>query len=58
MSSPSTRRGVALLAAALVVTGCGSGDGPDREAAGSTAGSSEAFPVTISTAFGDVTVEE
>jgi ABC-type Fe3+-hydroxamate transport system substrate-binding protein len=62
MSSPSTHRGVALLAAALVVTGCGSGDGsgdgPDTDAAGSTAGSSEAFPVTISTAFGDVTVEE
>jgi ABC-type Fe3+-hydroxamate transport system substrate-binding protein len=53
-------RGAALLATALVVTSCGSGDDSGAEAgsSGSGAGSSDAFPVTVSTAFGDVTVEE
>jgi iron complex transport system substrate-binding protein len=53
-------RGAALLAA-LVVTSCGSGDDSDSgsEAGGAAgSGSSEAFPVTVGTAFGDVTVEE
>ena len=53
-------RGAALLATALVVTSCGSGDDSGAEAgsSGSGSGSSDAFPVTVSTAFGDVTVEE
>ncbi|WP_222264626.1 ABC transporter substrate-binding protein [Modestobacter marinus] len=53
-------RGTALLAAALVVTSCGSGSGePDPgDGAASDAGTSGAFPVSVSTAFGDVTVEE
>lgn len=53
-------RGAALLAAAaLVVTGCGSDD-DTAENAGSDGGSSSsgAFPVTVSTAFGDVEIEE
>ncbi|MBB3677556.1 iron-siderophore ABC transporter substrate-binding protein [Modestobacter versicolor] len=55
-------RGAALLAAALVITSCGSD--ADDDAAGSGGGgeasgaSSDAFPVTVPTAFGDVTVEE
>src|SRR3954454_21890077 len=52
-----------LVVTALVVTGCGSGDdsgasatsGGDAASGGSASG---AFPVTVSTAFGDVTVEE
>ncbi len=58
MPSRPVLRGTALLAAALVVTGCGSGDQPDPGGAASEAGPSGAFPVTVSTAFGDVTVEE
>src|SRR5688572_31406740 len=58
MPSRPALRGAALLATALVVTGCGSGDDSGAEAGASPAGSSEAFPVTVSTAFGDVTVEE
>jgi ABC-type Fe3+-hydroxamate transport system substrate-binding protein len=50
-------RGAALLTTALVVAGCGSSDS-DTQGSSSPAGSSEAFPVTVSTAFGDVTVEE
>src|SRR5215218_1547054 len=52
MSARPALRGAALVAAALVVTGCGSGTG------GAASGSSGAFPVTVSTAFGDVTIEE
>src|SRR3954453_404257 len=63
MSSRPALRGAALLVAALVVTSCGSGDdsggsatsGGDAASDGSASG---AFPVTVSTAFGDVTVEE
>ncbi|MCZ2815632.1 ABC transporter substrate-binding protein [Modestobacter sp. VKM Ac-2984] len=53
-------RGTALLAAALVITSCGSDTGDDTTAEGAdpTTGSSDAFPVTVETAFGDVTVEE
>jgi iron complex transport system substrate-binding protein len=58
MPSRLALRGTAFLATALVVTGCGSGDGPDSGGAASGAGPSGAFPVTVSTAFGDVTVEE
>jgi len=47
-----------LLATALAVSGCGSSAGEESgsEDGGSTG--SEAFPVTVSTAFGDVTIEE
>jgi iron complex transport system substrate-binding protein len=53
-------RGAALLAAAAVVTSCSSGSEPAEATAGDdgSGSSSEAFPVTVSTAFGDVTVEE
>ena len=53
-------RGAALLAAAaLVVTGCGSDDDTAGNS-GSDGGSSSsgAFPVTVTTAFGDVEIEE
>src|SRR3712207_6324738 len=60
MSARPAHRGAALLATALVVTSCGSGDdsGSGTESGGAVSGSSEAFPVTVGTAFGDVTVEE
>jgi len=58
MSARPARRGVALLAAALVVTSCGSGDDSEAATGGTATGSSEGFPVTVSTAFGEVTVEE
>ncbi|WP_448615117.1 iron-siderophore ABC transporter substrate-binding protein [Modestobacter sp. URMC 112] len=53
-------RGAALLAAAVVATGCSSGAEPDPAAAEAGTGTAAAsgFPVTVSTAFGDVTVEE
>jgi iron complex transport system substrate-binding protein len=53
-------RGAALLAAAaLVVTGCGSDDDNASNAGGDGGDSSSgAFPVTVSTAFGDVEIEE
>ncbi|TKJ22891.1 iron-siderophore ABC transporter substrate-binding protein [Blastococcus sp. CCUG 61487] len=51
-------RGAALLAvAALVVTGCGSDDDGGSSSSGG-GGSSGAFPVTITTQFGDVEIEE
>jgi iron complex transport system substrate-binding protein len=59
MARPLLRR-TALLAAALTTTGalaaCGSGD--DGGAAASAPSSGGAFPVTVSTAFGDVEVPE
>jgi ABC-type Fe3+-hydroxamate transport system substrate-binding protein len=60
MSARPALRGAALLAAALVVTSCGSGNdsAAGSGTGGAASGSSEAFPVTVSTAFGDVTVEE
>ena len=60
MHSRIALRGAALLAAALAVTNCSSGSDDDTSADGGTAGtsSSGAFPVTVSTAFGDVTIDE
>jgi len=58
MSARPALRGAALLVTALVVAGCGSSDDSGSEDGGSAAGSSDAFPVTVATAFGDVTVEE
>src|SRR5688500_13343978 len=52
-------RSAALLAAAALVTSCGSdpaAEPADAGAGGATSGG--AFSVTVSTAFGDVTVEE
>src|SRR3954469_2669005 len=60
MSTRTTLRCAALLAAALAVTSCSSGS-DDASSAGGGAGSSSssgAFPVTVPTAFGDVTVDE
>ena len=52
-------RGAALLAAAVLATSCGSDPsaGPAPDAGGGAAAAS-GFPVTVSTAFGDVTVEQ
>jgi iron complex transport system substrate-binding protein len=60
MSSRLALRGAALLAVALAVTSCGSDSGGDKAAdgGGATGSSSGAFPVTVSTAFGDVTVDQ
>jgi iron complex transport system substrate-binding protein len=61
MSARPALRGAALLATALVVTSCGSADDSDSGSGGggsASGSSSEAFPVTVGTAFGDVTVEE
>jgi iron complex transport system substrate-binding protein len=59
MSSQTSRRVTALLAATVVLAGCGSGDESDSGSAGTTSpSSSDAFPVTVSTAFGDVTIDE
>jgi iron complex transport system substrate-binding protein len=53
-------RGVALLAATVLVTSCGSGDAETAEdgTASSSPSGPGAFPVTVETAFGPVTVEE
>jgi ABC-type Fe3+-hydroxamate transport system substrate-binding protein len=60
MRSRPVLRGAALLAVALLATSCGSdaADDADGAAASSGAASSGAFPVTVATAFGDVTVDE
>ncbi|MGY1705251.1 iron-siderophore ABC transporter substrate-binding protein [Geodermatophilus sp. SYSU D00697] len=61
MTVRTALRGAALLAAAVLVTSCSSGssdDGSDPGAAAPSGSSSDAFPVTVPTAFGDVTVEE
>ncbi|MGY1724875.1 iron-siderophore ABC transporter substrate-binding protein [Blastococcus sp. SYSU DS0533] len=56
---PALRGAAALAAIALVVTGCGAGDEPAPAESQATGGSSSsAFPVTVETAFGDVTIEE
>jgi iron complex transport system substrate-binding protein len=52
---PAVRGAAVLAAAALLATGCGSDTGQD---AGGTVSSSDAFPVAVSTAFGDVVVDE
>jgi ABC-type Fe3+-hydroxamate transport system substrate-binding protein len=48
----------AALATALVVSGCGSDTASESSAADAGSTGDGAFPVTVSTAFGDVTVEE
>jgi len=61
MSSRLALRSAAVLAVALAVTSCSSDSGGDTGGEGGTAGgssSSGAFPVTVSTAFGDVTIDE
>ncbi|MDK3255323.1 iron-siderophore ABC transporter substrate-binding protein [Blastococcus capsensis] len=56
---PALRGAATVAAAALAVTGCASADEP-ADSSGETTGNSwsSAFPVTVETAFGDVTVEE
>jgi iron complex transport system substrate-binding protein len=60
MSSRPILRGAALVAATVVLASCGStaGSGDDSSAGGGpgATSSSGAFPVTVGTAFGDVTV--
>ena len=53
-------RGAALLAATVLVAGCGSADGESsgEAAAGDSPASGGAFPVTVGTAFGPVEVAE
>jgi iron complex transport system substrate-binding protein len=60
MIARTALRGAALLAAAVLVTSCSSGSSDEETDAGATPSgeSSGAFPVTVSTAFGDVTVDE
>ncbi|MGY1635779.1 iron-siderophore ABC transporter substrate-binding protein [Geodermatophilus sp. SYSU D00742] len=62
MRSRSALRGAALLAVAVLATSCSSDPADDGDAAapsgGASGASSGAFPVTVPTAFGDVTVEE
>jgi iron complex transport system substrate-binding protein len=62
MSSRLTTSSAVLLAAAVVLTGCGSdsgsGSGSESGSDGGAATASGAFPITVSTAFGEVTVEE
>ncbi|MGY1691683.1 iron-siderophore ABC transporter substrate-binding protein [Geodermatophilus sp. SYSU D01105] len=61
MTVRTALRGAALLAAAVLVTSCSSGSSDDESDPGAAApsgSSSGAFPVTVPTAFGDVTVEE
>jgi len=60
MSSRLALRGTALVAAALVITSCGSDSSEETTAEGSdsTGSSSSAFPVTVTTSFGDVEVPE
>ncbi|CCG05596.1 iron-siderophore ABC transporter substrate-binding protein [Blastococcus saxobsidens] len=56
---PALRSAATVAATALVLTGCGAGDEPTEGAAPEgTTSSSGAFPVTVETAFGDVTVED
>jgi ABC-type Fe3+-hydroxamate transport system substrate-binding protein len=55
---PAVRGAALFTAAGLLLAGCGSDSGEDDAAAGGTSSSAGAFPVTVSTAFGDVTVEE
>jgi iron complex transport system substrate-binding protein len=53
-------RGAALVAATVLVAGCGAGDGEssgDAASSGSPA-SGGAFPVTVETAFGPVDIAE
>jgi iron complex transport system substrate-binding protein len=54
-------RGAALLAATVLVAGCGSGDGAssgDAAASGGSPASGGTFPVTVETAFGAVEIAE
>jgi iron complex transport system substrate-binding protein len=49
-------RGAALLAAALVLTSCGSD--PDEATAAAPRSSADAFPVTLAHTFGETTIDE
>jgi iron complex transport system substrate-binding protein len=55
---PTARVAALLAAAALALTSCGSGDDAGTENDGATGSPSGAFPVTVATAFGDVTIDE
>jgi iron complex transport system substrate-binding protein len=59
MSRFALRGAAALAATALLVSGCGSDDeATDSQGEGGSTSSDSAFPVTVSTQFGDVTIEE
>ena len=62
MSSRTALRGTAVLAAALVLAGCGGSDAGSgsgsAEGSAAAPSSSSSFPVTVTTAFGDVEVPE
>jgi iron complex transport system substrate-binding protein len=55
---PAVRGAALFTAAGLLLAGCGSDAGEGDTPAGGAGSSTGAFPVTVSTAFGDVTVEE
>ncbi|THG29246.1 iron-siderophore ABC transporter substrate-binding protein [Naasia lichenicola] len=48
----------ALAAATVLLAGCSTGDAPAGDAASGSAASTGAFPATVTTKFGDVTVDE
>jgi iron complex transport system substrate-binding protein len=58
MTARPLLRGAALLAAALLAASCSSGSSDEDTGDAAPTSSSDAFPVTVGTAFGDVTVEE
>ena len=55
---PAVRGAALFTAAGLLLAGCGSDAGEGDTPAGGAGSSTGAFPVTVSTAFGDVTVKE
>ena len=55
---PARRCEATVAAAALLVTGCGSGDEPAVAERAATDEASGEYPVTIDTAFGEITIEE
>ncbi|MCZ2858971.1 iron-siderophore ABC transporter substrate-binding protein [Blastococcus sp. VKM Ac-2987] len=55
---PALRGAAVLAAAALTVAGCGSAEEPAPTGDAGTTGASGGYPVTVPTAFGDVTIEE
>ncbi|MFW3172148.1 iron-siderophore ABC transporter substrate-binding protein [Geodermatophilus sp. CPCC 206100] len=58
MRSRPVLRGAALVAVAVLATSCGSDSSAEDAGEAAPSSSSGAFPVTVATAFGDVTVDE
>jgi iron complex transport system substrate-binding protein len=58
MPSRPARHVATLLAATLALTACGAGSEKGTGGDGASGGSGGAFPVTVETAFGEVTVDK